>query len=430
MEELHEKGINFYRPNSDIYNGVINAFIKQESKRHSQNKERKTREDYKIRSIPDEIERILNRMEFFASTGHNPDALPNNISYTMLIKAISLSLDPLAGEKSERILNRMQQLYEKSPNRVDIQPDQYTYASVLDAWYKIAMNDRVLDDVAANRALALLKRMDNLCRLGEVNTGLPSHRHVVKPNGVVISTVICALTATSLKLKGKRSNGMDMSQKNAQRARALLESQIQSYLNGNADMKPPIIIINRVLDAIAKSVGPLAAEELLGRLEYLHQTGTGIDGPNVYSYTEVITAWSKHGNRLSADRADAILQRMESLYLAGVIQAKPNNVTYNAVISAYSRSRHGIASAEKAEKLLERMQALASPVAMGGIKLKNTLDDLCPNKFIFSSVMAAWRNSNAPAFLSIGKVESLHRKMEELYHAGNEGCKPDLTSFR
>ncbi len=243
MEELHEKGINFYRPNSDIYNGVINAFIRQESKRHSQNQERKTREDYKISSIPDEIERILNRMEFFASTGHNPDALPNNISYTMLIKAISLSLDPLAGEKSEQILNRMQQLYEKSPNRVDIQPDQYTYASVLDAWYKIAMNDRVLDDVAANRALALLKRMDDLCRLGEVNTGLPSHRHVVKPNVVVISTVISALTATSLKLKGKRSNGIDMSQKVAQRARALLEWQIQSYLHGNADMKPQILII-------------------------------------------------------------------------------------------------------------------------------------------------------------------------------------------
>jgi hypothetical protein len=76
------------------------------------------------------------------------------------------------------------------------------------------------------------------------------------------------------------------------------------------------------------------------------------------------------------------------------------------------------------------MQALASSVDMGGKELKNTLDDLCPNKITFSSVMAAWRNSNAPAFLSIGKVESLHRKMEELYHAGNEGCKPDLKSFR
>jgi hypothetical protein len=223
---------------------------------------------------------------------------------------------------------------------------------------------------------------------------------------------------------------MNISQKNAQRARALLESQIQSYLHGNADMKPSILIINRVLDAIAKSVGPLAAEELLGRLEYLHQTGTGIDGPNVYSYTEVITAWSKHGNRLSADRADAILQRMESLYLAGVIQAKPNILAYNAVISAYYRSHNGVATAKKAEKLLERMQALASSVAMGGRERKNTLDDLCPDKITFSSVMAAWRKSNAPGFLSIPKVEILHRKMEELYHAGNERCKPDLVSFR
>jgi len=32
-------------------------------------------------------------------------------------------------------------------------------------------------------------------------------------------------------------------------------------------MKPQILIINRVLDVIAKSFGPLAAEELLGRLE-------------------------------------------------------------------------------------------------------------------------------------------------------------------
>ena len=43
--------------------------------------------------------------------------------------------------------------------------------------------------------------------------------------------------------------------------------QIQSYLHGNADMKPQILIIKRVLDAIAKSFGPLVAEELLGRLE-------------------------------------------------------------------------------------------------------------------------------------------------------------------
>jgi hypothetical protein len=430
MEELHEKGNNFYKPTLYAYNAVINAFIKQESIRYKQNKIRKTSEVYPISSIPDEIERILDRMESFASTGHNPGALPNNMSYNMLITALSRSHDPLAGEKSEQILNRMQQLYERSPARVDIQPDQFTYASVLDAWYKIAQNDRVLDDVAANRAVAFLKRMNDLYRLGEVNTGLPSHCRVVKPNSVVISTVISALTSTSLKIKGKKSNGMDMSQKAAQRARALLEWQIQSYLHGNADVKPQLIIYNRVLDAIAKSFGPLAAEELLGRLEHLHQTGTGIDGPDVYSYTTVITAWSRQDDRLSADRADAILQRMESLYLAGVIQEKPNNYTYNAVIIAYSRNRHGIASAEKAERLLERMQALASSVAKGGKEPKDKRNDLRPDKVTFSSVMAAWMKSDAPAFLSIGKVESLHRKMEELYYAGNERCKPDLVSFR
>lgn len=432
MEELYENGNNFYKPFLYTYNGVINAFIKtmkHDSQRSVQNKKRKSKQAYPISTVPNEIERILERMELYAASGHNPDALPNNISYNMLITALSRSRDPLAGEKCEQILNRMQQLYEKSPARVDVQPDEFTYASVLDAWYKIANDDRTHDDVAANRAVALLKRMNELCRLEGGDTGLPSKHVAVKPNTVVVSTVISALTSTALKIKGK-NYGIDLAQKVAQRARALLEWQIQSYLNGNADLKPQLIICNRVLDAIAKTSGPRAAEELLGRLEHLHQTGTGMDGPDVYSYTTVITAWSKQNDRLSADRADAILQRMESLYLDGVIEAKPNNYTYNAVIIAYSRNRHGIASAEKAEKLLERMQVLASSAAMGGKEPKDTRDDLRPDKITFSSVMAAWMKSNAPASLSLSKVESLHQKMEDLYHAGNERCKPDLVSFR
>jgi hypothetical protein len=105
--------------------------------------------------------------------------------------------------------------------------------------------------------MAIIKRMNDLRK--EVDIGMENNA-VVKPNTVAVSTVICALTATAL--KAQRNNNNDAAQKNAQHAQVLLEWQVHSYQDGNTDMKPQLVIFNRVMDAIAKTSGPLAAEEL------------------------------------------------------------------------------------------------------------------------------------------------------------------------
>mmetsp|Transcript_21512 Transcript_21512/g.30828 ORF Transcript_21512/g.30828 Transcript_21512/m.30828 type:complete len:976 (-) Transcript_21512:1166-4093(-) len=417
MEELYERGNNkYYKPILYTYNGVLNAFMRNMNQQKGSSNH--------IINIPYEMEQILNRMELLASTGRNPDALPNNMAYNMLITALSRSHDPKAGEKSEQILNRMQELYEQSPRlRANVRPDKFTFASVLDAWYKVATSSNHYrdSDAAARRAEAILRRMKNRKKDGV--------QCYVKPNSVVVSTVICAFTATAQNARKTGNHGA--ARVAAQRAFALLEGQIQSYLDGDQDMQPKLIIFNRVMDAFAKTFGPVRAEEILSNLEQLHQTCTGIEGPDVYSYTIVITAWSKCATRDAAERADAILQRMEALYLAGATKARPNNFTYNAVIIAYSRNRQGVVSAEKAEKLLERMERLTS--IEGAEKSSNSAsvgkhDDLRPDKITFSSVMVAWMNSNEPA-LAYSRVIALHEQMERLYHEGNEKCKPDTVSF-
>ena len=399
MEELYDKGYRNYKPILFTYNGVLHAMMRNAHTINRKPKKKVTSVEpiTTTNSMPSEMELIVQQMEHVAATGHNPDALPNNITYNMLITAWSRSRDPNAGEKAENVLNHMHELYEGSPvERANVKPDVFSYSSVLDAWLKSNKWG------SAKRAEAVLRKMEERYQSGDVS---------VKPNMVAVSTVICAWCAAS----SRGENGA------AQRAHSLLEWSIRSYLDGNTDVQPQLIIFNRVLDALAKSSGSKStegvqrAEELLGRLEQLYQMGIGIE-PDVYSYTIIITAWSRSAAKDAAHRAEAILNRMEKLYLEGANKARPNDFTYNAVISAFSRKK-GIEAAEKAVQLLNRMEQLVS----------EGNEDVRPDKITFSCVMTAWMNSGTRG--SAYRVEELHKRMEELYFAGNEKCKPDSVSF-
>lgn len=230
--------------------------------------------------------------------------------------------------------------------------------------------------------------------------------------------------------------------------------------------RDPIISLNMNLDYLAKSGQKDAArrcEEMLLRIEALHEDGYYDKSPDVVSYNSVINAYahgravnsrSENAKRLmkrmeekglrpntitwntllrcilkevgdkklsesSEDKvkvAEAILSQMEELAIA-------NAVSYNTVISIISKSGMNDA-AERAEGWLQRMLNLYEAT-----KNEKVQPDTCS----FNAVIHAYANvgkesSGAPH--RARRAEELLKQMETLFKSGgNDSVKPDVISF-
>ena len=96
----------------------------------------------------------------------------------------------------------------------------------------------------------------------------------------------------------------------------------------NPKMRPGSYLYNLVLNAWVKCGNPEAAEKLLRQIP--------LDVVTTVSYTEVISAWAR---RPSPQDAQRLLEEMLHLYKQeGNVAVKPNSYTYTTVISAWSRS--------------------------------------------------------------------------------------------
>ena len=62
--------------------------------------------------------------------------------------------------------------------------------------------------------------------------------------------------------------------------------------------------------------------------------------PNTRTFTSVIDAWAKSGERRAAHRAENLLKKMRALHEAGYGDIEPNAHTYNAVINACAFSKY------------------------------------------------------------------------------------------
>lgn len=408
LELLYEQGNEAYRPNLFTYNSVLSALSSTLSSINKSLRGQPPKSVFES-NIPTEMERIIERMEENYAHGRNVISKPNNMSYNMLITAYSrcnIITDP--GERAQRVLEKMVKLYQSDPvGRERVKPDVFTYASLSNALCKSGTSDGI------SRAESVLRKMEE-CYKKEKDVSL-------KPNVIAMGTVLIAWCRLCEKHKGKG----EMSKIAMERALWYLDWMTQSYLEGNKEMKPSTYLFNSVLknlptctfDHLSDDSGILKAEELLGRLEELYQSGSGIE-PDVYSYTTIISAWAQSKSRDAVYRAESFLDRMERLYVEGVNSARPNTATYNAVISAYSRMHHSDAI-PKAEKLLRRMERLE---AEGNLHVS-------PDKITYSSVMAAVMKNGEKGHIGT-LVENLHQEMELRFRqTGDIGCRPDTVSF-
>ena len=135
----------------------------------------------------------------------------------------------------------------------------------------------------------------------------------------------------------------------------LLNEYMGKHEEHDESHEPTLAKFNTLLDAMARSKSPGAAERMEAIVEHmkeLQRTGKLDGNPDTFSYNSVILAAANFGE---AKRAQDILERMYQEFASGNQDTKPDLQSFSYVITAWSKS--GLPDAEeRAEFLLTQMK--------------------------------------------------------------------------
>ena len=186
LEQMHQESRLNHRVEPDLvtYNSVINAWSKSG-----------------LRDAGEKSQVLLQRME---ELGLKPDT----ISFNAAISAWANSNDPSAGERAELLLQKMLELYQA--DHVNVKPDTTSFNSAIAAW----TNCR--SAFSANKAEAILRRMLELSKQGNDN---------MHPDTITYNSVIDAWAKSGDPSAGKK-------------AESLLSEMLEQYNTGDEDVKP------------------------------------------------------------------------------------------------------------------------------------------------------------------------------------------------
>jgi pentatricopeptide repeat protein len=389
--------------------------------------------------------------------GYAPNLYPDVRTYSMLVDAVTKKCnDPKqAPIFATLILDRMQREYEGGNSQV--QPNEYTYGVVLEAWARSGLPE------AANKTEQVLQEMEkegvmptNRCYHAAIASGPRDGRRAEALLEKMLSSPTVEVDAYSFGAVlnvWSKSGALDAAQRalavfnrmeqlnetteddalkpNAfiyssvlvtlgrsgqpQAAEDLLRQMQQNYeATGDADMRPTVVAYNAVMDAWSRSRdpnGPLRAESLLQQM--LSDEGAS---PDTISFNCVIAGWSRSRDTRAAQKAESILALMHEMNKARNLDVKPNTISYNSVIAALSKCRHPQA-AERAEATLERMKKLH----------EEGNRDVKPNTRTFNSVIAAWSRSKKPQ--AAERAEAVLERMHKLHKAGDRDVIPNTITY-
>jgi pentatricopeptide repeat protein len=186
----------------------------------------------------------------------------------------------------------------------------------------------------------------------------------------------------------------------AARAQELLQRIEALHQEGYYAVAPDIVSLNSVLNAWANSDEEDAAEKAL---ELLFGEETMLE-PNVISFNTILLAFAKRG---AAAEAQELLHRMESDY-----HVQPDTISYNSLLYGYAQANQP----EQAETVLKEM-----------MQLSTQNPDINPDSISFNTVLLAWSRSGSRK--ACQRAEELLKHMEVLYEAGNVHVAPDVYSY-
>jgi hypothetical protein len=246
----------------------------------------------------------------------------------------------------------------------------------------------------------------------------------------------------------------------AQRAEQIVVGMQDAYAYGEIDVQPDLESFRLVLRAWSQAKGeenaPHRAQQILDWMNSLYESGENtlaqpdadcydivlhtwamsghsqaphrteelimsMDNnenakPTLFSYNQVLTAWSKVQGIEAAQRADAILRHMIEIGKTTSSNLTPNIVSYSAVISAWSKSRHEDRGrrAERILKLAEKHHKKTSEEVR--------LDNVIYNLVIDAHAKTSSNKSHIRARAVLDRLIAQHGK-------GLRNCKPDVYSF-
>lgn len=308
-------------------------------------------------------------------------------------------------------------------HRTRRQISQLRYVMIHDVESMIHSSD------AAERKAAPARAQENIDRLERLleETGDESYR----PGAAMYNSLVRAHAKSGRKDAAKR-------------AEKVLESMRKAQDDGKdaAGMRPDATTYTAVIDALARSTArdaPVRAEKILFRMmdeaeEAAKCEAAGLPSPEggaivptSITCDAVLNAWARRGSREGAERAEKILARMEALKDKGAegsgASIRPTAYSYATVISAWAHSRGGAEAAEKAEAVMEKMLKDWS-------KRGNDESAVRPNAVVFNAVIDAWSRSGDPragtkAVELLDRMERLHEKEG----GDDDDLRPDVITY-
>jgi len=245
----------------------------------------------------------------------------------------------------------------------------------------------------------------------------------IKPNAASFATVMNTWV---------KSNNIDTKSSNVKttkgnvvfspsaRIEQLLHRMQQLHDAGWHNLQPNVVIYNILLNAWAKEGKIENIEETLQCMIRLEIPGVS---PDPVSYSTLLSAYAKSN---MPDKADSLLQQMLELYNHGMESAKPNVISFNNVIQCYANVGNG----SKAEQWLRRLQDLYDNTCIENNHHHQHYHDpdWKPDLALYNTVLLAWSKSGQPQ-----NAEEFLRCMlvidEENANDFDENIKPNSRSF-
>ena len=372
------------KPNCRSYTAVIKALVK--------NGDRDT--------AVDKVEEIIMKMEATC----DPNILPNQRSYNLLLYALANSNQDNAAERAtqhlERMLRRYRQNTSEENNICLIQPDTNSFNQVIGAWAREkAPNHLVGMEKIYNLLLELSNDLDvepdvdtfNLIMGGWLKSddsealskiqqtmstmeeSFKSGNRSARPDSVSINTLQSALKKFSQGENTTSSSGRNY----------LYDQDKQLRLENEYGIPRTSFSQNILMDSIIKSGVDNAPEQVLKiliKMEKKFKMGQIDMKTDQCSYKTVIGAYIKYGRKNTDKVTEELLARMWDLHRNHGGNA-PDTTMYNCVINAYAsiKSSHAL---EKVKNILEQME--------NGEKEEYPK----PNLITYNTVLKAMRNGS------------------------------------
>lgn len=322
-------------------------------------------------------EKLLREIEDSEYLGTNTVIL--NSVMSAWVKAKNLA----AVDRTEEILRQMEL-------STHARPDLKSYNTYLHA---LSMHSSPKRPDLAYRAELLLRKMEQKYADGTI---------IFRPNAFSYNLVLEAIC------RGPQDSRVVV------RAASILRSLIR-----NEDVDPDTFSFNQMLTLLSKSSTKASnVEDLLRYMDQSYKNGTHVYArPDTMSFYSVISAYTRSGDRGSAEDAERLLNEMKRRAANGEEHLKPTRFCYNAVIDCWAKSGEGTFGARKAEAILQEMQ-----------EHRDAGDfDLAPNIVSFNAVLSAWARSGTRCCGY--QAEKYLNQMWQLYNAGNAKVKPNDFSY-